>query len=96
MWRWRRRLIERNNRMGPLATIAINVLTLIFAYVLVIYIHRLGFYLGWLQSPGVFSTEDTIWAAVTGVICGLVESGDRDRKQRLEAAKRQGNDPSMI
>jgi len=96
MWRWRKRLIERNERMGPVGIVAINIGTWLIGYVVVVSVHRLLFQMHVVHSTSEFTWDDVVVAVLTGSIIGAFEWSDGEKKRELEARNRQGTDATMI
>jgi hypothetical protein len=96
MWQWRKKLIERNNKMGSAATIAINIAIWLGGYALVTNLHRLLFHFQWVHSTSEFTFDDVAVAVITGCITGALEWSDRDKKRQIEERKRQGTDATII
>ena len=96
MWQWRNELIEKIKTMGPVATVTVNIAVWLITYVVVVYGHKLLFRFGWLHSSSDLTQDDVGCAVFTGLIVGLWEWSDRDKKRQMQETKRQGLDATMI
>jgi hypothetical protein len=96
MWRWHRKLVERDDGIGLAAAIAVNIAVWMIALVLTVYVHRLLFRLGWVHSSSGLSWDDVACAILTGSVVGLYEWADYNKKREIEERKRQGVDATMI